>query len=142
MDYLSGLALIILLYYRIAENFRAVFFSGPLGGEIASYPGHVFGEKSALFPPTTWPGYEARGGNSSPNNNRFRSILGYSSNFLSPQKQFPPPPPPKLHLKKKPAFEGENFRKMRFSRRKLSWSARFCSAKERHAQNFAENFRV
>ena len=28
---------------------------------------------------------------SPPNNNKFRSFLGYSSHFLSPQKQFPPP---------------------------------------------------
>ena len=26
---------------------------------LASYPGHVGGGKSALFPPPTWPGYEA-----------------------------------------------------------------------------------
>ena len=39
----------------------SVFFSGPLGGEI--------------FPP---------------NNNKFHLFLGYSSHFLSPQKQFPP----------------------------------------------------
>ena len=43
------------------------FFALPLinfdilsGVDIASYSGHVGGGKSALFPPPTWPGYEAR----------------------------------------------------------------------------------
>ena len=39
---------------------RLPFFRSSEGSaDLASYPGHVFGEKSALFPPTTWPGYEA-----------------------------------------------------------------------------------
>ena len=49
-------------------HMHAVFFSGPLGGKFS--------------PPKFWI--------SPPNNNEFRLFFGYSSHFLSPQKQFPP----------------------------------------------------